>query len=921
MPTIQEIKSSYRIEEVIGRTIHLKRQGSELVGNCPFHSDEHASMKVNPVKQKFKCFPCGAGGDMFDFFTLQGMSVAEIKQAITNGTIVAHTPVVEPAKATFENRICDQTQLPNPYNFTFSDYGNPVGVWAYHNKEGQVISYACRFDLGEGKKDVIPLTYKQKISASGQPQGNPYWAWKEWGKPSPLYSLHELYLRLEADVLLVEGEKAAEAAKVLFPDFVCMTWPQGKDNVKYADWSVLEGRNVFLWPDNDIPGILAMFGGWDYNEKSDKYTRFKGVCEYVAASFKWIRNEPTFPNKWDVADADWSIQEANDYLNSHIYDIPIVSEYPPNHIPEPIPEPPLPVKLETTPIQPPTMSNDNYPDQPFACMGFENNNGQHVFVFYVYRSNTIIKMTPGGMTTNAMIQLASINYWEDSYPGKGKFNMNAVVNHLMGECYKKGMFNPSRIRGRGAWIDNGVPVVHCGDSLIVDGKYTPFNKHKSKYLYEANHELGFKLTKPLTKEQSYEFLKIVERLNWTRDINSRLLAGWIVIAPLCGALKWRPHLWLTGASNTGKSWVMSFLVKTMLGEMVVQAQSETTEAGIRQTLKTDALPVLFDEAEPDGQQGLQRIQANVGLARAASTDNSGDIIKGSAGGSANQYKMRSCFIFSSIGVNLIQRADISRVTVLELFEDISANKKEKWEQTKKTYTELITPEYVAAFQSRSVMMMPTILKNAETFSNAVSMHLDSQRAGDQLGAMLAGAYSLASDNEISLQDAIKWIHERNWEAEKMSENTKDEIQVLEAIMSAEIIVETGGFKYTQTVGEVILIAREDLMSPMQEQLISVQAAKDTLRRSGMRVDGFKVLFAYKSTFLMNCMRKAGIPAFEKNYHTMLSRLEGAEKVEKTTFGSGMAARAVRVDSKVIFGDYENPGIRRQEEVQGVLKIS
>lgn len=920
MPTIQEIKSSYRIEEVIGRTINLKKQGSELVGNCPFHSDEHASMKVNPVKQKFKCFPCGAGGDMFDFFHLQGIDkVADVKRIITNGSIITHTPVIEPAKATFENRICDQSQLPNPYNFTFSDYGNPVGVWAYQNKEGQVISYACRFNLEGGKKDVIPLTYKQKISASGQPTGNPFWAWKEWGKPRPLYNLSELYLRPEATVLLVEGEKTAEAAKALFPDYVCMTWPQGKDNVKYADWSVLKGRNVFLWPDNDIPGILAMFGGWDYNGKSDKYTRFKGVCGYVDANFKWIRNEPSFPKKWDVADAEWSVQEANEYLNSHISDIPIVSEYPPNHIPESVPEPPVPIpEPEITPIQPPIMSNENYPNQPFACMGFENNSGQHVFVFYVYRSNTIIKMTPGGMTTNAMMQLAPINYWEGNYPGKSKFDMNAVVNHLIGESYKVGMFNPSRIRGRGAWIDNGVPVVHCGDSLIVNGAYTPFNKHKSKYLYEANHELGFRLTKPLNKEQSYEFLKIVERLNWTRDINSRLLAGWIVIAPLCGALKWRPHLWLTGASNTGKSWIMSFLVKTMVGEMAVQAQSETTEAGIRQTLKTDALPVLFDEAEPEGQSGLQRIQANIGLARAASTDNSGNIIKGSASGSSNEYKIRSCFIFSSIGVNLIQRADISRVTVLELFEDMSSNKKEKWEQTKSMYKDLITPEYVSAFQSRSIMMMPTILKNAETFSNAVSMHLESQRAGDQLGAMLAGAYSLASDNEISLEDATKWIKERNWEAEKMSENTKDEIQVLEAIMGAEIVVETGGFKITQTVGDLVLRAREDLMSPMQEQMISVQAAKDTLRRAGMRVDGFKVLFAYKSAFLSKCLRGT---AFEKNYHTMLSRLEGAEKVEKTTFGAGMAARAVRVDSKVIFGDYENPGIRNQEEVQGVLRIS
>lgn len=916
MPTIQEIKSSYRIEEVIGRTINLKRRGTEMVGNCPFHADEHASLKVNPVKNKFKCFPCGAGGDMFDFFILQGMSVAEAKHAITNGTIVNHIPVVEPAKATFENRICDQNNLPNPLNFFHYKYEkNPDAVWEYHDKEGNVISYACRFDLEGKQKDVIPLTYQQKISPSRQPIGEAFWNWKEWGKPRPLYNLPELCLRPEANVLVVEGEKAAKAAKMLFPDFVCMTWPQGKDNVKYADWSVLEGRSVFLWPDNDIPGILAMFGGWDYNEKSEKYTRFKGVCEYFTANFKWIRNEQSFPNKWDVADADWTPLEANDYLQAHISDVPIVSEYPPNHIAVP--------ELPTAPaILPPqkTKPMDSYPKQPFNCLGFENNNGQNVFVFYVYRSNTIIKMSPGGITTNSLIQLAPINYWEEHYPGKSKFDMNHVVNHLIGESYKRGMFNPSKIRGRGAWIDEGVPVLHCGDSLIVNGVYTALNNHKSKFLYEANHELGFKLTKPLKKEEAYKLLTILDRLNWTRDINSRLLAGWIVIAPLCGALKWRPHLWLTGASNTGKSWVMSFLVKTMLGEIVLQAQSETTEAGIRQTLKTDALPVLFDEAEPDGQQGLQRIQANIGLARAASTDNSGDIIKGSANGSANQYKMRSCFIFSSIGVNLIQRADISRVTVLELFDDMSPNKKEKWDTTRDMYDELITPDYISAFQSRSVMMMPTILKNADTFSRAISKHLENQRAGDQLGAMLAGAYSLTSDNEISLEDATKWILERNWEAEKMSENTKDEIQVLETIMGSEIVVEIpGGFKYTRTVSDLILIASKGQHYKNEQELVAVDVSKETLRRAGMRVDGNKVLFAYKSTFLSKCLRGT---AFEKNYHTMLGRLEGAEKVEKTTFGAGMAARAIRVECDVIFGnESEVPKVSERDVVQLEMKIS
>lgn len=38
-----------------------------MVGNCLFHDDHHASMKVSENKQIFKCFACDAGGDMYDF--------------------------------------------------------------------------------------------------------------------------------------------------------------------------------------------------------------------------------------------------------------------------------------------------------------------------------------------------------------------------------------------------------------------------------------------------------------------------------------------------------------------------------------------------------------------------------------------------------------------------------------------------------------------------------------------------------------------------------------------------------------------------------------------------------------------------------------------------------------------------------------
>jgi putative DNA primase/helicase len=77
---------------------------------------------------------------------------------------------------------------------------------------------------------------------------------KGFPSPRPLYGLQLLAERLEAPVLVVEGEKTADAAAELLPDFLVVTSPFGAKSAGKADWSVLNGREVTIWPDNDEAG-------------------------------------------------------------------------------------------------------------------------------------------------------------------------------------------------------------------------------------------------------------------------------------------------------------------------------------------------------------------------------------------------------------------------------------------------------------------------------------------------------------------------------------------------------------------------------------------------------------------------------------------------------------------------------------------
>ncbi|MNJ91606.1 DNA primase [compost metagenome] len=65
--TISKIMDTARIEEVVGDFVALKKRGTSLIGNCPFHNEKTPSFNVSVTKGIYKCFGCGKGGDSVHF--------------------------------------------------------------------------------------------------------------------------------------------------------------------------------------------------------------------------------------------------------------------------------------------------------------------------------------------------------------------------------------------------------------------------------------------------------------------------------------------------------------------------------------------------------------------------------------------------------------------------------------------------------------------------------------------------------------------------------------------------------------------------------------------------------------------------------------------------------------------------------------
>jgi DNA primase len=78
MEFVEQLKAAVDIVEVIGRYVRLRKAGPRYVGLCPFHTEKTPSFSVHSVHQFYKCFGCGAGGDVLKFvMEVEGLTFYE----------------------------------------------------------------------------------------------------------------------------------------------------------------------------------------------------------------------------------------------------------------------------------------------------------------------------------------------------------------------------------------------------------------------------------------------------------------------------------------------------------------------------------------------------------------------------------------------------------------------------------------------------------------------------------------------------------------------------------------------------------------------------------------------------------------------------------------------------------------------------
>ena len=513
---------------------------------------------------------------------------------------------------------------------------------------------------------------------------------------------------------------------------------------------------------------------------------------------------------------------------------------------------------------------------PFRMLG--HNKGTY---FYLPKGGgQVVGLKAHEHTPLRLMAIAPLNYWysarKNAEDGKiTEYQWQQIANGLIQTQHEEGIFEESRLRGRGAWIDGRRAIVHTGNELIIDGQIAELGASGSRYVYEAAAPWEFGFGDPATTAEAHRLVDICERLTWDDVLSGPLLAGWCVVAPVSGALKWRPHIWISGPSGSGKSTAQNDIVGKVVGPASEKFDGKATEAAIRQLMGYDARPVIFDEAEGEDADSAKRMQQILDLARVSSSG--GRIPKGSSNHIARTFIIRSCFCFSSIHASIRHHADESRITRLVLRKNIADDADAHYVGLMRDIETYFTPEFASRMFARTVANLPTLLKNCEIFTTAAAVAFRNRRAADQIGAMLAGLYLCHSTGEVTREAADGFIAKHHWADHVALDSAEDHARLFSYLMSRMMRVMTNDGPREMSMGQAI---------------VDTAYARE-LGPRGVKVDGEIVWISNSADAIAEMLRDK--PQWSSDWRRPLGLLPGAVKSEKAIyFAPGVISRAVGI---------------------------
>lgn len=633
-------------------------------------------------------------------------------------------------------------------------------AFTYRSATGSIIGYSVLFENGQ----ILPLRI-----IDGKPK------WTGWKHPAlkPIYNIHLLAQRPESPVIICGSEPAADAASRLFPDAIALSWLGRPANVSSCDWTPISDRisddpsakypdgtwanpggRVILWPDANKPGREAML--------------------YLKArlpSALMVRTED-LPDGWNLdlpAPKGISVQALFDAAG----------------------------------LEDPAPKSDD--PAPFRLLGHDESG----FFYHSHLSGHLVHFTASEHTELNLQLIAPDSYWlsKGFHQDKGDgVDYKAVAKHLIALQLASGHFDTAKVRGLGCWVEpaqsspgNESIVYHAGDRLFVNGIETPIIQHRSDYIYPRRRTIAVDFSRVATPAEGQLLLDICDLMPWAPNQLPWAFAAWHFLAPIAGALDWRPPGWVCGPSKAGKSWIFSNFTSPLIGDSLFKILSATTAPGVRQGLSCDALPVAGDEIEPNSPHAQKRIAGLCDLVRQATSETGGSIYHGTTDGTGRSYRIRSCFLFSSIVPGMLETADENRFAKFEFH---VRDDQDAFERLAAMCLRI--PDVAPAIRARAIRLVREIRIAARIFTRAVARAARDSRKGQQFGTFAGGAWMLIHDTPPTPEQAEAWCATVNWNLIGHDSSDDDATRAIDVLMAyRSYIQDNDGRRHDHTVGELI----------------------------------------------------------------------------------------------------------------------
>ncbi len=431
----EQVRSANTIETVIGDRLALDKRNRCL---CPFHEDHNPSLVVDTRKQRWKCFGCGKGGDVFEFVMLYEQLDFEkaVEQLALRAGILPEKDILDD-RGSIEYIYLDQDRKP--------------------------VMKTVRRDLSNGSKRFTAYRWDGTQWLSGLN-----------GTKAIPYNLPQL---LDAGTVhIAEGEKCCD--RLASFGLIATTNPfgAGKWLSEYSEH--LRGKTVYIHEDNDEPGrkhaqdiISSLFGR---------------VAELKLVSYSEL------PPKGDVA--DWLEEHDKDELVAKIESLPTINEYPKQNISIDAPsaentEKELLQKQYGPPIMFDKDGNPTQFNQMFAAAKYANNNlvlhEPSLNLFYEYEAETGLWMR----ATEAQLIIKLGHALHEMFI---EYKANRLLKkrsaNLLGQilCLLRGIVEKPDIFRR------TTPIIHVGNGVLhLDTDPPTLNEFSPDYYSRNRSEVCF----------------------------------------------------------------------------------------------------------------------------------------------------------------------------------------------------------------------------------------------------------------------------------------------------------------------------------------------------------------------------------------------------------------------------------------------